>query len=196
MDMKHTHTLLIAAVILLPVMLSAQGGGQRSIHESGRIDIPPRGDSAAENARGLAGAPAPPFMVRSLDDTARYIGNMEFDGEVFLVDFWATWCPPCVDALPELEKIYKEFHPRGFDILSLSFDSSDERVRIFREKHFAMPWKHGRLEDGFNDVVSLSFGLENIPHYVLVGRDARVIAEGDWIHGEKLRELLEGYLGD
>ena len=188
------HTLLIAAVFLLPALLSAQGGGQRSVHETGRIDIPPRGESAAADAAGLAGTPVPPFMVRSLDDTTRYIGNLEFEGDVYLVDFWATWCPPCVDALPELEEIYEEYHPRGFNILSLSFDSSDERVRIFRTKHLGMPWKHGRLAGGFNDAVSLSFGLENIPHYVLVGRDAKVIAEGDDLHGERLRELLRMHL--
>lgn len=135
--------------------------------------------------------PAPPFVVASLDDSTSYIANESFEDAVYLVDFWATWCPPCVEALPELEEIYEKYHPQGFDILSLSFDSSDERIRRFREKAFAMPWRHGRLAGGFNDVVSLSFQLQNLPHYVLIGRDGHIIAEGDDLHGEKLRRLLE-----
>ena len=136
---------------------------------------------------------APPFVVESLDDNGSYFANESFAGKIVLVDFWATWCPPCVDALPELEKMYEEFHPQGFEILSLSFDASDERIRRFRDKLFAMPWKHGRLAGGFNDVVSLSFGLQNIPHYVLIDREGMIIAEGDDVHGERLRGLLLDY---
>jgi thiol-disulfide isomerase/thioredoxin len=115
---------------------------------------------------------------------------------VYLVDFWATWCPPCVEALPEMEDIYREFHPRGFEIISLSFDNSDERIRQFRAKRFPMPWLHGRLAGGFGDIVTISFGVENIPHYMLIGRDGRIIAEGDDLHGERLRALLANALGD
>ena len=137
---------------------------------------------------------APVFVCRSLDDSSTYISNTALAGSVYLVDFWATWCPPCVEALPELEKLYEEFHPRGFEVVSLSFDSSDERIRLFREKRFRMPWQHGRLEGGFSDIVSITFELQNIPHYVLVGRDGAIIAEGDDLHGEHLRNLLTSAL--
>ncbi|MDT8323788.1 MAG: TlpA disulfide reductase family protein [Bacteroidota bacterium] len=138
---------------------------------------------------------APPFVVASLDEEGTYFANESFTGRIVLVDFWATWCPPCVEALPEMEQIYEEYHTHGFDILSLSFDASDERIRRFREKRYPMPWKHARLVGAFNDVVSLSFGLQNIPHYVLIGREGSVLAAGDDVHGERLRELLTKHLG-
>ncbi len=168
---------LVAFVILLPLEGRGQDGG---VYQDGSESAP--------------GSPlpvtAPPFVVASLDDSTEYFANESFAGNIVLVDFWATWCPPCVEALPDLEEIYREFHAKGFEMLSLSFDASDERIRRFRDKRFAMPWKHGRLAGGFNDVVSLSFGLQNIPHYVLIGRDGNIIAEGDDLHGEKLRALL------
>ncbi len=137
---------------------------------------------------------APAFVFRSLDDSSKYVSSDALEGSVYLVDFWATWCPPCVEALPELQEIRKEYSSQGFTIVSLSFDASDERVRRFRRDRFAMPWLHGRLDGGFNDIIALSFSLQNIPHYVLVDRDGSIIAEGNDIHGERLRELLKEHL--
>ncbi len=131
------------------------------------------------------------FVFRSLDDSSSYISNETVHGKVYLVDFWATWCPPCVDALPELEKIYDEYHSRGFEIISLSFDSSEERIRQFRRKRFRMPWIHGRLESGFNDILAITFEVKNIPQYLLIDRHQRIIAGGDDLHGERLRGLLD-----
>lgn len=136
------------------------------------------------------------FVFRSLDDSTRFISNATVAGKVYLVDFWATWCPPCVAALPDMEKIYEEYHPRGFEIISLSFDSSDDRISQFRAKRFRMPWLHGRLEGGFGDILAITFAVENIPHYVLVGRDSGIIASGDDLHGGKLRGLLDEHLGE
>lgn len=136
------------------------------------------------------------FVFSSLDDSSSYISNETVRGKVYLVDFWATWCPPCVDALPDLEKIYDEYHSRGFEIISLSFDSSEERIHRFREKRFRMPWLHGRLESGFNDILAITFGVENIPHYLLIDRHQRIIAGGDDLHGERLRGLLDEVMGE
>ena len=131
------------------------------------------------------------FIFRSLDDSTRYISSTNVYGKVYLLDFWATWCPPCVEALPDMEKIYEEFHPRGFEIISLSFDESNDRIQDFREKRFRMPWIHGRLAGGFNDILAISYGVKNIPHYILVDREQRIIATGDDLHGKKLRGLLD-----
>ncbi|MCB2205270.1 TlpA family protein disulfide reductase [bacterium] len=172
-------TRILAFLLLLAGTAAAQ--------TSHTADLP---DVDAESAR----APAPAFVVASLDDSTSYLANESFSGQIVLLDFWATWCPPCVEALPALEKIYKEYHAKGFEILSLSFDSSDERIRRFRTKHFAMPWEHGRLAGGFGDVVSLSFGLQNIPHYVLIDRDGSIITEADELPPEELREILSAAL--
>lgn len=169
----------ILLLFLLPLALSAQtpesaNGTAASVNDAGPL---------------TDAGPVPAFVFRSLDDSS-YVSHADLMGTVYLVDFWATWCPPCVEALPEMEKIYEEFHSRGFEIVGLSFDNSDERIRLFRSKRFRMPWLHGRLEGGFSDIVSISFHLENIPHYVLVSRDGRILAQGDDLHGERLHALI------
>lgn len=136
----------------------------------------------------------PAFVVQSIDN-GQWITQETLLGSVYLIDFWATWCPPCVEALPELERIHKEWRERGFEILSLSFDSDEQRIRRFREKRFTMPWLHGRVAEGFSDILAVTFKLENIPHYILVDRDGGIIAEGNDVHGERLRSLLEATLG-
>jgi thiol-disulfide isomerase/thioredoxin len=191
----------MTAAALLLMLLSTSLSGQS--HTPRQIDDTHAGSTAPADVyetgvyphdRGSTGDAHPritAFVFRSLDDSSQYVSNATVAGKIYLVDFWATWCPPCVAALPEMEKIHDEFHPRGFEIISLSFDNSDERIRQFRAKRFRMPWLHGRLESGFNDILAITFGVENIPHYILVGRDSNIIASGDDVHGEKLRGLLD-----
>ncbi len=162
-----------ASLVLLAMILSAPLAAQ------------PHNPSASAEREHITA-----FIFRSLDDSS-YISSTNVYGKVYLLDFWATWCPPCVEALPDMEKTYEKYHSLGFEIISLSFDDSDSRIREFRSKRFRMPWLHGRLAGGFNDILAISFGVKNIPHYILVDRQQRIIAAGDDLHGKKLRKLLD-----
>jgi thiol-disulfide isomerase/thioredoxin len=137
---------------------------------------------------------APDFAVVSLDDSSALVSNAMLKGKVYLVDFWATWCPPCVEELPELSRLYEKYRGRNFEIVSLSLDNSGEQVRRFRAKRFAMPWLHGLVERGFGDYLAAVFRVKNIPRQVLVDSTGFIVAEDDELRGALLEKTLEKYL--
>jgi thiol-disulfide isomerase/thioredoxin len=133
----------------------------------------------------------PRFAVESLDDPGVLISDESLLGKTCLVDFWATWCPPCVEEIPVLTKAYEKYHERGLEILSLSFDRSPEQIKSFRAKKFPMPWLHGYVERGFGSYIAEAFHVENIPRQVLIGPDGRILALDEELRGEKLEMTLE-----
>lgn len=137
---------------------------------------------------------APGFAVVSLDDSSALITEALLKGKVYLVDFWATWCPPCVEELPELTRLYEKYRGRNFEILSLSFDNSREHVRRFRAKRFSMPWLHGLVELGFGDYLADVFHVKNIPRQILIDSAGFIVAEDDELRGAQLEKTLEKYL--
>jgi len=116
-------------------------------------------------------------------------------GKVWLIDFWATWCGPCMMEMPELHKAYNTFKDRGFEILSLSFDRSPDDVTNLREKgKFPMPWKHAFVEKGFNNELSARYEVSGIPKPILVDAEGRILAYGSELRGERLAATLETFL--
>lgn len=63
----------------------------------------------------------------------------EMKGKIGLLDFWATWCPPCIAELPKLKEAYKEYHEKGFEIIGISLDSDKGRLEDFINEN-DMPW--------------------------------------------------------
>ena len=74
-----------------------------------------------------AGKPAPSFALPGLDGKIVHLSDHR--GKVVLVNIWATWCRPCVDEMPSMEKLYQEFKDRDFEILAVSIDA-DGTARI------------------------------------------------------------------
>ena len=153
-------------------------------------------DRLASELKTAVGIPAPAFSVPSLEDPAQRFTLATFKGSYVLLDFWATWCPDCHAEMPVLHQAYARFQAKGLQILSLSFDRKVEHIAPYRT-HAAtpMPWKHAFLEGGFKNPLSLAYGVKSIPKPVLVGPDGRIVANGGDLHGAKLAQTLEKFLG-
>jgi thiol-disulfide isomerase/thioredoxin len=108
----------------------------------------------------LARAPmAPPFMATTLD--GQHISLDSLAGKVVLIDFWATWCGPCVNALPHMQHIARKFDGQPLVILSISLDSDESKWKGFVDKN-KMTWLQVR-DGGINGAVSKRFGVTAIP---------------------------------
>ncbi len=78
--------------------------------------------------------PAPAFSFPGLD--GKKVSLSDYKGKVVLVNIWATWCPPCVDEMPSMEKLYRKFKEQNFEILAVSIDESGSKaVAPFMKKN-------------------------------------------------------------
>lgn len=120
---------------------------------------------------------------------SEFVGNGK---NIVLLDFWASWCPPCRRDMPNLVDTYKEFKGKGFEIVGISLDSKKEAWEK-GIKDLNITWTQlSDLKGWKNDGATL-YGVNSIPHTILVDKDGTIIAKG--LHGkevaEKLRELLK-----
>ena len=77
-----------------------------------------------------------PFVIKFRAQDGRAVDSETLKGKVVLIDFWATWCPPCLALLPHLKTTYEQLAPQGFEIIGISYDDDGEKLASFvrREK--------------------------------------------------------------
>ncbi len=113
-------------------------------------------------------------------------------GKVVLVDFWATWCGPCIAEMPNVIAAYKKYHEQGFEIVGISLDQDEESLRKYIEKE-EMPWPQFFDGKGWQNEFVAKYGIRGIPATFLVGKDGKVAASN--LRGpaleSKLAELLK-----
>lgn len=142
------------------------------------------------------GNPVPAFSVTLEDENGTVVTNETMKGQYYMIDFWATWCGPCVSEMPELHQVYKEFAGPNFEVLSLSFDSSFDKVVKFQEARFPMPWLHTFVDGGFRSDLSQSFEVSGIPKPILVNPEGIIVAVEGELRGEQLARTLTRILRD
>ena len=139
------------------------------------------------------GKMVPDFEVTLL--SGEKVSRQTMMGKTYMIDFWATWCGPCVAEMPSLHAAWEKYHGKnGFTVLSLSFDGKVEDIAPFREKKWKMPWLHTFVEKGFKNDLSKRFEVMGIPKPILVGPDGMIIATESDLRGSDLDATLAKHL--
>jgi thiol-disulfide isomerase/thioredoxin len=111
-----------------------------------------------------------------------------YRGKVVLVDFWASWCGPCIAEMPNVKEMYEKYHAKGFEVVGISLDRTRDALDKFMEKE-KLPWQG--LFDKDHELAK-HFAVNSIPRPLLLDRQGRIVSTT--ARGAELGRLLEKYL--
>jgi thiol-disulfide isomerase/thioredoxin len=157
------------------------------------------GNQAAEELEGSARLLT--LVGQPLEIAGSLVDGQHFDlhsyrGRVVLVDFWATWCGPCVAELENLKQVYSQYHKRGLEIVGVNLDDSREELLAFlQERPIPWPVLHDAPKSGAAGGHPLAqyYGITGLPTLILVDREGRVLSTH--ARGPELRKLLAEQIG-
>ncbi len=126
-------------------------------------------NSSKTTPTGLGpGKPAPDFKLKTLD--GKEVSLSDYRGKVVLINFWATWCPPCREEMPLFKRVYERYKNKGFEILAVSTDTSVDPVKKFvKEYRLDFPV----LLD--TDNISSLYGIQGLPTSFLIDREGKIV---------------------
>lgn len=119
----------------------------------------------------------------------------DYQGQFVLLDFWATWCGPCIQAMPEIRKLHEtSLVHQNLRVLSLSLDADVEKAKAFvREKRFE--WSQGFVGDITASSTGEALGISSVPLYILLDSDGRIAARSASLQDKLLQEKLQEAAG-
>ncbi len=136
---------------------------------------------------------ASPLPITGQDLAGKPVSLTQYRGKVLLVDFWATWCGPCLAEMPNVISAYNKYHSRGFEIVGVTLDKANYKNQVqdfIRDNH--MPWRQiyqGKYWDSDN---AQAYGLHGIPFMMLIGKSGKIAAIN--ARGDLLAPAIEAAL--
>jgi len=129
------------------------------------------------------------FNVKSTD--GKTLSPAAFKGKVLLIDFWATWCGPCVKEMPNVKQVYDKYHPKGFEIVGISLDQSRDRLDQYVKTN-SIPWPQYFDGKWWNNDVAVRYGIKSIPTTILVDRAGKIRYKS--LRGKQLESAVQQLL--
>lgn len=131
------------------------------------------------------------FRVQSI--AGKTLSPADYKGKVLLIDFWATWCGPCVMEMPNVKSVYGKYHDKGFEIVGISLDQSREKLdgyiaqqEIVWPQYFDGKW--------WNNDVAVMYGIKSIPTTVLIDRKGKIRYKT--LRGKQLESAVQELLNE
>lgn len=143
----------------------------------------------AKPVTAVPGQPLPDFSATDLDGNP--ISLQDYRGKVVLLDFWAVWCGPCIAEMPNLKRVYNQYKDQGFDIIGISLDTDEKRLRNYLKEN-DIAWRQVFSGRGWQSPVSQQYGIRGIPAPWLIDRDGTLITKQ--ARGRALEKLVAGAL--
>jgi thiol-disulfide isomerase/thioredoxin len=140
----------------------------------------------------LADLKTKPLDIKFKAVDGRQVDLAAMRGKVVLVDFWATWCGPCVGEVPNVLKTYEKFHPKGFEIVGISLDKNQRALDVFTKEN-KMAWPQYFDGKGWGNEFATKFGIRSIPAMWLVDKKGMLVSTNA---RDALEELVEKQLGE
>lgn len=148
-------------------------------------------DAFREQKVIAAGDSAPSFSVTT--DSGRRLTRSDFGGKLLVLNFWATWCPPCRQEIPSLDAMQRELAPVGVVVLAVSVDKDEKQYRRFLQQN-PVSFQTVREPDA---QISADYGTYKYPESYIIDREGRVlekvIGDQNWMD-EKVLSGLRKYL--
>lgn len=144
---------------------------------------------AAKELKPWSGGRTPPLMLRDIDGKSHNLAD--YRGQVVLVNFWATWCEPCRDEMPAIQRLSNKLAGKPFVVLAVNLDEPESRIRNFLSR---MPLDFPILVDQ-EKAVTKAWKVRVLPMSFIVGRDGRIryslTGELAWDHDSVVSLLAE-----
>ena len=147
--------------------------------------------SKADPMSELIGKVVPDFSATDLN--GKPISLQDYRGKVVLLDFWAVWCGPCLTEIPNLKRVYDTYKDKGFDIIGVSLDTDETRLRNYLKKN-NISWRQIFSGQKWNSPLAQKYHIRSIPAPWLIARDGTLISRE--ARGVKLERLVVEALKD
>lgn len=132
------------------------------------------------------GGMAPNFELTTPD--GKKLSLYDLRGHIVLLDFWASWCGPCLAEVPNLKAIYEKYHGKGLEILGVSLDEKEAAWKGAIERK-GLTWQHVSSLKGWKCPVAQRFKVTGIPRMYIIDAEGKIIAQD--LRGEKLAEKMD-----
>jgi thiol-disulfide isomerase/thioredoxin len=163
----------------------------KQLSESSDAKVADAAKRVIEKRDKMASLKTKPLDLKFTATDGKDIDLAMLRGKVVLVDFWASWCGPCIAEMPNVVDTYKRLHPKGFEIVGISLDQDKDKMEAALKKH-GMEWPQYFDGQGWKNKISSGFGIDSIPAAWLIDKKGMLREMG--LRGEALGAGVEKLL--